>query len=462
MKRKGIKVLNSALSIVLALAGVLFVGAAPANAAPSYYPSGPQQNVAVSTVTGGGWTQCYIDTYNTAGTTLESGITSNCTGDYLLLAARPTNGATITLLAAAPRADVLFATSGNNAHNANGTDWYFRTAFSMGFTNPNTGLNLNSCDFNNSGWYRLCWHLGGSYGGYRIGDSVGLNGDTTNQRIVYQAAGVAPTTANSTAAPTGTKLAGSTLTAANTFNGSPTPVISNYVWQSSPDNSTWTNIGTNASTYTLTASEVGKYIRVQVTADNDQGPPATSTSSVTTIIGVPAPSTPDLAASSDSATNTDNKTSDTTPSISFTGVTTGATVTVTATKAATANKTCTTAASSDGTATCDLPALEDGDWSLTATQNLNSQTSSASSALAVNIDTVAPTLTLTAPTTPNKSTTLVYTLTSTEALAAAPATTAFSFFGNWHRPILSFCDRLWRPKNYRTFSTGQSSDRCGR
>jgi len=30
---------------------------------PNYYPSGPQTNVAVSSVSNGGWTRCYSATY---------------------------------------------------------------------------------------------------------------------------------------------------------------------------------------------------------------------------------------------------------------------------------------------------------------------------------------------------------------------------------------------------------------
>ncbi|MFL2493822.1 MAG: beta strand repeat-containing protein, partial [Candidatus Thalassarchaeum sp.] len=44
-----------------------------------------------------------------------------------------------------------------------------------------------------------------------------------------------------------------------------------YAWQSSSDLSTWSSIGSNSNTYTLTQSEVGKYVRVTVSYTDDDG-----------------------------------------------------------------------------------------------------------------------------------------------------------------------------------------------
>jgi hypothetical protein len=163
--------------------------------APTYYPSGPQQNVAVSTVTSGGWTQCYVQLFNGAGTTLETNILNNCTQPYLLVAGRATGSSTLLVAAAAPRADVFAATTANNKTISNGTGWYYRTGYSMGFADPSQALNLSSCDFNNTGWQRFCVHLA-SNGGYRIGDIVGLNSSTAYERIYYQAGASVAAVAN--------------------------------------------------------------------------------------------------------------------------------------------------------------------------------------------------------------------------------------------------------------------------
>lgn len=88
--------------------------------AQSYFPVGPKANVPVDTVTGGGWTECYHDTYNIhmdAETVL-----ADCPGDLLMLACRPTGSDTLSLLAQGPRSDVTFNTDDNEfeVHIANG------------------------------------------------------------------------------------------------------------------------------------------------------------------------------------------------------------------------------------------------------------------------------------------------------------------------------------------------------
>jgi hypothetical protein len=154
--------------------------------APAYYPSGPQQNVAISTVTSGGWTQCFVQKFNVSGTNLEAQIKNGCTQTYLMVAGRATDASTLLVAAAATRAEVFTATTGINKNIANGTGWYFRTGYSMGFAATSQTLNLNQCDYNNSGWQRFCTHLTVD-GGYRIGDIIGLNNSTAYERIYFQA-----------------------------------------------------------------------------------------------------------------------------------------------------------------------------------------------------------------------------------------------------------------------------------
>ena len=55
---------------------------------PTYYPSGPQKNVSVATVTSGGWTLCYQDTFAAVidyNNNLE-GLVQYCTGTYIMYA----------------------------------------------------------------------------------------------------------------------------------------------------------------------------------------------------------------------------------------------------------------------------------------------------------------------------------------------------------------------------------------
>jgi hypothetical protein len=86
-----------------------------ATAALTYTPVGPQTNVAVATVTGGGWRECYRDLYSNGATTVAS-ILSQCAGNNLMMACRPTGNATLQLLAQAPRADVITDSRGSNRY----------------------------------------------------------------------------------------------------------------------------------------------------------------------------------------------------------------------------------------------------------------------------------------------------------------------------------------------------------
>ncbi len=176
----------AALGLVMAM-GTQTGAQATVVPAVDYLPVGPQTAVPVSTVTDGGWTQCYLDTYADNLEALLPGVLDACTGPYLMLAARPTGSDTLSLLAAAPREDVLFDTgTGNTTHDANGTAWYFNAHWSWGFANEGDAVQRGECDVA-SGPLRLCWHTVNSAGGYRIGDTYSFG--TDYERLVYQAGG---------------------------------------------------------------------------------------------------------------------------------------------------------------------------------------------------------------------------------------------------------------------------------
>ncbi|HEY0320623.1 MAG TPA: Ig-like domain repeat protein, partial [Pyrinomonadaceae bacterium] len=132
------------------------------------------------------------------------------------------------------------------------------------------------------------------------------------------------------------------------------------------------------------------------------------------------PSAPDLDAASDTppANNTDNITNDTTPTFTIAGVVNGATV----------------ALYRDGVfrvsgtavgASIQLtdPAVTDGTYTYTAVQIVNGGTSPASTGLSVTIDTVAPTLLISAPSqaSANSASTVTYTVTYSGADAVTLA-----------------------------------------
>ena len=169
-------------------------------APPTYAPVGPQTNIPVATVTGGGWTECHRDLYNVQGLDTTT-VLAGCTGQQLMLACRPTGSATLTLLAQAPSADVVFDTGDNITvtHSANGTGWYQSGARgSWGFALDGDTVSKTSCDTDGSGAndQRLCWHTAprnAGSGGYRCGTTQNINNSALFERIVYQADAPAPT-----------------------------------------------------------------------------------------------------------------------------------------------------------------------------------------------------------------------------------------------------------------------------
>jgi hypothetical protein len=183
-KRVGLSILAAVCLLVLA--------AAPAQAL--YYPSGPQTFVPKDQLDG--WQLCFSDLYG-ATESLDN-VLGPCNQDLLLLAGGPTDSPTFTVLAAAPRADVIFDTGESNTpHNANGTGWYFNANWSWGFAKEGDAINRDECDVvadqdpGPNPDLRLCWHtLGGNgslSGGYRAGAAVDLNDSTDYTRYVYQA-----------------------------------------------------------------------------------------------------------------------------------------------------------------------------------------------------------------------------------------------------------------------------------
>jgi len=191
----------SALSAALAIAGITaLVGAAPASAdtPATYYPPGPQVNVGQADLTG--WTLCYSGPYGTSGVPLygAGGILSAlCTDDYLMLAGGPLDNPILTVVAAAPRADVIFDTTTDNTttHSANGSEWYFNDTWSWGFAGAGDVVDKDNCDAADTNPdLRLCLHITGPAapdstldGGYRAGAVTGLNNSSDYTRYIYQA-----------------------------------------------------------------------------------------------------------------------------------------------------------------------------------------------------------------------------------------------------------------------------------
>lgn len=155
-----------------------------------YWASGVQQNVPAANLKG--WTQCYSATYDDKSSL--STVLANCDKAKLLMACRPVGSASFTLLAMAPRVDVLYECGQtlDCTKQSNGVGWYYNNSSSWGFAPGGQSVNRNSCDYNAGGQIlpelRLCWHTsGGAFDtGYRCGDND-LNFSTTWERVVYEA-----------------------------------------------------------------------------------------------------------------------------------------------------------------------------------------------------------------------------------------------------------------------------------
>jgi hypothetical protein len=200
---------------------------------PTYYPSGPQQNVDKSVIESGGWALCWSGTYD--GNDLLSNITTACDQDYIMYAGGLTDNSNLMLLAAGKREMVFTVQPGmsNQTIFENGSYWYFNTNMgSMGFA-PNSTIQQNSADVYaawggnlDNGSLRLSWHTGHCgdgriCNGWRVGQVVGLNWGTQYTRYIYESTGGAAPTPTPT--PTETQTPEPTPTPTDTPSPTPTP-----------------------------------------------------------------------------------------------------------------------------------------------------------------------------------------------------------------------------------------------
>jgi hypothetical protein len=180
---------------------VLFSLFAIQSAQAAYYPSGPQLNVPVSTVTSGGWKLCFQDSFGNSDTPVST-MLNDCSSEKIMLAGIFNNQENIALLAAGERSAVFKVQSVYNEKTLNnGTYFYFfpnsveeigsgHRSQSIGFSlSPNT--TIFSCDFGgDDGGYKLCRHISDSAGspyfdtGYRIGSTTVFDNRASFQ--VYQ------------------------------------------------------------------------------------------------------------------------------------------------------------------------------------------------------------------------------------------------------------------------------------
>jgi hypothetical protein len=173
---------------LISLAAIACLAAGSAFASPTYLPIGAQANVALATITGGGWTQCYASTFNTSIGDSGENVLNVCNGDYLMMAGRRTGSTNFLALAAALRADTIINTGQTSTtHMANGAEWYYSTNWSWGFTQAGDTVSLSQCDIGASSPLSMCLHTLSFTGGYRINDISGLNYSTRYEKVFFVA-----------------------------------------------------------------------------------------------------------------------------------------------------------------------------------------------------------------------------------------------------------------------------------
>lgn len=177
--------MNKFLKVSFVLVSFLF--SSLSMAIPIYLPFGAQTNVDLTTVTAGGWTQCYAETMSVAIGNNAENVLDVCQGDYLMMAGRETGADTFLSLAAALLSDTIIDTGNtSNTHLANGSNWWFSDNWSWGFTQANDTVTNNQCDTSASP-VSMCLHTVDFTGGYRINDITGLNSSTAYEKVFFVA-----------------------------------------------------------------------------------------------------------------------------------------------------------------------------------------------------------------------------------------------------------------------------------
>lgn len=178
----------------LIAASLLTVAIAAGTAEAQYMPVGPQQNVSLSTVLTGGWSQCYAAPMNVYIGDNAENVLNVCTAQYIMMAGRATGSQNFLLLAMGPLAAVTQNTGAgtSNTNLVNGSEWYFAPNWSWGFAGAGDATSQFQCD-TQAGVDRMCLHTINNAGGYRIGNIQGLNNSTDYEKVFFQSAGVVAT-----------------------------------------------------------------------------------------------------------------------------------------------------------------------------------------------------------------------------------------------------------------------------
>jgi hypothetical protein len=174
------EIMRKLLALGLALA------ATPAFA--TYLPVGPQMNVPLATVTGGGWSLCYSATMGTPFGSSAATTLANCgAGSLIMLAGRETGSSTLLVLAQTSKVDAFTDTGAadNGIYTtSNGADWFYADNWSWGFAPVGSNFQKLQCAFvpvDGS----MCVHTAYFVGGHSINSIANLNDSSDYEKLVF-------------------------------------------------------------------------------------------------------------------------------------------------------------------------------------------------------------------------------------------------------------------------------------
>jgi hypothetical protein len=177
----------------LGLAAAMAVALPTAAHAATYMPTGPQQNVSLSTVTSGGWTLCFSDTMDNPFGSSASTTLAACTGDRIMLAGRETGSDTLLVLAQTLTASALADTGAadNGIYTqSDGSDWFYSDGYSWGFKTIGYNYQKGECGASNDTYPSMCLHVMDHVGGHSIN---GMTDWSANyEKLVFTSASSAP------------------------------------------------------------------------------------------------------------------------------------------------------------------------------------------------------------------------------------------------------------------------------
>ena len=369
-----------------------------ADTQPTYYPNGPQKNVS-NNLSSNGWTRCSI--FQASSTTpflLVTNVGAPCDKAFILVAAKSSyqSAPTVSTFSSS-------ATTPRNDSNA---------SYSLVFSQSVTGLAAE--DFENAGTATECsYSVTGSGTTYTLSISSCSDG-TIQPRIKTNSVSGSTFDGPASAATTTSTITKDSVAPAASVTAATILASGNASVQSSEAGTAY--LVNETVTVTSLVSITGAADNLQnsvsiTTANNNTNLSATglvpgtyklytidgagnlSAASTNTISIKPGtPGTPDLDAASDLGTsNTDNSTSDETPTFSLSSVVSGASVTLTAMPGSGNPVTC-SFISTGTSGSCTFPSLSNSTYSIAAVQSfggINSETSTALANVVINKTTLS-------------------------------------------------------------------------